>query len=228
MTDKIRVAILEDHQSITDGYLYRLNATPNIEVAATLAFGEDLEPTLGRSPVDVLLLDVNVPTAEDNTNAFPILFLIPKLLERYPELNVLVISMHAERGLIKAVMEAGASGYILKDDRTSIQDLGNLVVSIANGGIYLSQKAHQLLLYDRTDKNDKPLTPRQIEVLSLCAAYPDSSLGELASKLGVSNSTIRNLLSGAYIRIGVHTRAAAIAKAHELGIVSPQTPALQT
>ncbi len=114
MTKKIRVTILEDHQSIIDGYLFRLSKIPEIEVVSTLLFGDDLEPTLEKIPTDVLLLDVNVPTSADNRNPYPILYLIPKLLDLYPKLALLVISMYAERSLICAIMEAGASGYVFK------------------------------------------------------------------------------------------------------------------
>lgn len=221
MTKKIRVTILEDHQSIIDGYLFRLSKIPEIEVVSTLLFGDDLEPTLEKIPTDVLLLDVNVPTSSDNRNPYPILYLIPKLLDLYPKLALLVISMYAERSLICAIMEAGASGYILKDDQTVIRDLGNVVVSIAHGGIHFSQKAHQLFLKNQTRKNTELLTIRQMEALSLCAAYPDYPTDELARKMSVTNSTFRNLLSGAYVRLGVHNRTAAIAKGRQLGIITP-------
>lgn len=219
MDKKIRVIILEDHQSIIDGYLFRLSSVPNIEVVATISFGEELGPTLEATPTDVLILDVNVPTAPDNHNPYPILYLVPRLLDLYPNMVVLVISMVAERGLVRAVMEAGASGYILKEDQATIRELGNVVVSIASGGVHLSQRAHQFFL---GQKADELLTTRQVEALSLYAAYPNSSTGDLAQKMGVSNSTLRNLLSGAYVRLGVHNRTAAIAKAREMGIITPE------
>jgi len=224
MPQKIRVAILDDHQSIVDGYLYRLSGIPQIEVVATLAYGEELEPALTRHPTDVLLLDINVPTAPDNPNPYPILHAIPRLLQIHPRLNVLVISMFAERGLIRAVMESGANGYVLKDDQATLRDLGSVVLSVASGGIYFSQKAHQLLLTQKTVPSGERLTARQLEALSLCAAYPDCTTEELAQKMTVSNSTVRNLLSGAYIRLGVRTRAAAIGKARQLGLITPLSP----
>lgn len=223
MHPKIRVTILDDHQSILDGYLFRLSKTPTIEVAITLSFGEELEPTLEKTPTDVLILDVSVPTAPDNHNPYPILHIIPKLLELYPNLAILVISMFTDRGLIRAVVDAGASGYIFKDDQAVIRDLGNVVLSIANGGIYFSQEARQLILKHHDTNNTYLLTGRQLEALSLCAAYPDYSTTELAQKMLVSNSTVRNLLAGAYLRLGVHTRTAAVARGRELGIITPIT-----
>jgi DNA-binding NarL/FixJ family response regulator len=226
MTNKtIRVTILDDHPNIVDGYVYRLSRFPQIQVAATISYGEELEPTLAEHPTDVLMLDVGVPTGPDNSNPYPILHVIPKLLQIYPDLYVLVISMHAERSLIRAVMEAGASGYILKDDQSTSRDLGIVVLSVAGGGIYFSQKAHELYVGHRGKESDKELSPRQKEAISLCGAYPNSTTAELAQKMIVSNSTMRNLLSNAYVKLGVHTRAAAIARARQMGLITPDIPA---
>jgi two-component system nitrate/nitrite response regulator NarL len=218
---KISVTILDDHQSIIDGYLFRLGKVPEIEVIATLAFGDELEPALQKQVPDVLILDINVPTDADNHNPFPILHLIPKLLSLYPGLNILIISMLLERSLIRAVMEAGANGYILKDDRDTINDLGNVILSAASGGIYFSPKAYQLLKKQPIGQEPEALSPRQLEVLSICASQPDMLTAEIARTMALSNSTVRNLLSGAYVKLGVRTRAAAIAKAQSLGLITP-------
>jgi DNA-binding NarL/FixJ family response regulator len=219
MNKKTSVTILDDHQNIIDGYVFRLSTNPQIEVAATISFGDELGPTLAKHPTDVLLLDVNVPTSTENQNPYPILFAIPNLLETYPGLAILVISMYAERGLIRAVMEAGASGYILKDDQATARDLGNVVLSIAGGGIYFSQKAHQLYVNHLSKETDQ-LTIRQLEALSLCGAYPNNTTADLAEIMSVSNSTVRNLLSAAYTKLKVNNRSAAIAKAQQLGLIT--------
>lgn len=226
-TEKIRVAILDDHQSIIDGYLYRLSDTPEIEVVGTATFGEELETLLSKQPADVLLLDLSVRTSPTNPNPFPILYLIPKLLQKYPNLSVLIISMFAEPGLMRSIIEAGASGYILKDDQSAFRELGNVVLSVAQGGIFFSKKAHNLYMQvdSLNGNNTDLLTPRQMEVISLCAAYPDSSTADLAQMMTVSNSTVRNLLSSLYLRLGVHSRTAAVEKARELGFITPRPPA---
>ena len=221
---KINVAILDDHQSIVDGYVHRLSQSPLIEVVATLNFGDQLEPTLAKFPTDVLLLDISVPVSTENSNDYPILHLIPKLMQLYPHMNILVISMFAERGLIRGIMEAGANGYILKDDRSTLVDLANVVLTIAGGGIHLSQKAHQLFLSDQLNRTGNTLSLRQLEALSLCAAFPDALTTELSKEMAVANSTFRNLLSGAYIKLNVRTRTAAISKARSLGIITPFAP----
>jgi DNA-binding NarL/FixJ family response regulator len=229
MSEKIRVTILDDHQPIVDGYRFRLAGNPNIEIAAAITYGEQLESTLQVNPTDVLILDVGVPTSKENANPYPILNAIPALIEKHPNLNILVISMFADRELIRAVMQAGANGYILKDDSAAVRELAAVVVSIFNDGMYLSQKASQALLSAMGVEEDgmPHLSARQREVLSLCAAYPNLKSAGLAEKMGVLNSTVRNLLSSSYERLGVQTRAGAIARARELGLITPINPPTQ-
>ncbi|HSL46894.1 MAG TPA: response regulator transcription factor [Anaerolineales bacterium] len=218
MKDKIQVIIMDDHQSIVDGYLYRLSKVPEIEVVTTLAYGDDLEPTLKEHPADVLVLDVEVPASADNPNPYPILYTIPKLVKQYPNLAILVISMHNEPGLIRAIVDAGAAGYILKSDSSKIQELGKSLLSLVNGDPCFSDKVLRVF----PGRLREPFTARQLEALSLCAAYPNSKTAELADKMQIANSTLRNLLSTVYLKLGVQTRAAAIAKARQMGLITPE------
>jgi len=217
---QVRVAILEDHQGIIDGYMYRLGTVPEIRVVGAALFSEELEPLLASHPADVLLMDINVPTSPQNRNPFPILHLLPRLLSKYPNLRVLVISVLTQNTLIEALIEAGISGYIFKHDQASIQQLAKIVLMTASGGVYFSQGAYQSMRRDAAPSKGSPLTLRQMEILSICAAYPDVTTSELAGRLGIANSTLRNLLSGAYLRLEVRTRAAAIAKARQMGLLA--------
>ena len=224
--EKVRVAILDDHQSIIDGYIYRFSSTQEIEVVATATYGDELEPLVAKYALDVLLLDLSVRTSLENPNPFPILHLIPKLLQKQANMSILVISMFAEPGLMRSLIEAGASGYVLKDDQAAFRELGNIVLSVAHGGIFFSKKAHNLYLQAERLENGDRLTPRQLEVISLCAAYPDASTADLGQMMSISNSTVRNLLSSLYLRLGVHSRTAAVEKAREMGLVTPRPPTL--
>jgi two-component system response regulator DesR len=224
MKDKIRVIIMDDHQSIVDGYRYRLSMVPEIDVVATLSYGDDLEPTLAKQPADVLVLDVEVPASSENPNPYPILHTVPKLIKQYPNLAVLVISMHNEPSLVRAVVDAGATGYILKSDSSKIQELGKWILSIVNGEPCFSNK----VLKAFPGRSNEPFTARQLEALSLCAAYPNSKTAELADRMKIANSTLRNLLSTVYLKLGVQTRAAAIAKARQLGIITPDSAMMQS
>lgn len=215
----IQVSILDDHQTILDGYQFRLDRSTKVEIVAMMMFGDEVEVTLKKYPTDVLVLDINVPTSKENSNPYPILYTIPNLLQKYPDLAILVISMHTDRSLIRSVMEAGASGYILKDDKSMLENLEGVIISIAAGEISLSREI-EAVLYEPNTSEVVSLSQRQKEVLSLSVAFPDDTTAELAKKMSIANSTVRNLLSGAYIKLGVRTRVAAIAKARKLGILT--------
>ena len=217
MKDKLQVIIMDDHQGIVDGYRYRLGMEPKIEVVAALSYGNELEAALKENPADVLILDVEVPIAPNNSNLYPILHTIPKLLQQYPELRILVISVHGEPSLIRAIVNAGATGYILKGDSGRIQELGKWVFRLVNGELCFSEKALEALV----GRKDSPFTARQLQALSLCAAYPNSKTADLARQMEIADSTLRNMLSTIYFKLDVQTRAAAIAKARQMGILTP-------
>jgi DNA-binding NarL/FixJ family response regulator len=220
MTKLVQVSILDDHQTILDGYQFRLANSSKVEIVSTFRFGSEINSALEAHSPDVLILDINVPTSQENPNPYPILHIIPSLLQKHPNLAILVISMHNDRSLVRAVMESGASGYILKDDQSMLLDLENVLVSIAAGGISLSREISNILLQTNVNE-DVALSQRQLEVLSLSLAFPDDTTADLAKKMSVANSTVRNLLSGAYIKLGVRTRTAAITKARKLGLITP-------
>jgi len=221
MSSKIRVAILEDHQIVADGYSFRLQGTPEFEIVGIANVYSDWEPLLAAHPTDIALMDVKVPTAPDNPNPYPILRAVPQLVQSYPEMAFLIISAYAEPTLIQGVMEAGANGYILKEDNALLRELKTVLISVVLGrGIYLSPQAKELLLQRQTPGVELSLTPRQAEAISLCAAYPNSSTKELAARMNVAFSTLRNLLSQSYLRLGVSGRNAAVLKAQQLGLLT--------
>ena len=219
----VHVAILDDHQSIIDGFTYRLSSTPGVDVTATALFGEELNSMLRDHSIDVLLIDLSVRTSAEDASAYPVLRTIPRLLQKYPDLKVVVVSMYGGPGLVRMIMEAGVSGYITKDDYQALRDLGNIVLSVANGNIYFTEKALNLYKQVGIGKGGENLSPRQIEALSLCALHPDLGTADLAQMLAVSNSTMRNLLSSAYVKLGVHSRTAAVDLARNLGLITPKS-----
>ena len=215
--DLIRVAILDDHQSIIDGYLHRLSQNRKIIIVDYACCGESLYEMLAKHPIDVLILDINVPTEPEKGDTYPVISHIPNIIEHFPHLNILVISMYHQPALIEEVIEAGVSGYIIKDDIDSIQSLPRIVEAIASGASYLSPGAAKRLA--RKITAEKFPTKRQLEVLALCAKYPAATSIELAQKMQIAPSTFRNLLSRVYVHLGVNNRTEAIIKAKRLGIL---------
>lgn len=218
----VRVALLEDHHTTVDGYTYRLSLYPNIRLVATARNGEQLLQLLEQHEVDVLILDVVAPAAEGSSAPYPLFNVLPKLRKQYPHMSVLVISGHRHPTLIRAVMEAGARGYIVKTDLAASERLGEIITSLATGGMYLSEQTVESLANKPGGRDDiDMLTDRQREVLSMCAANPGMPTDELAAKLNIAPSTVRNLLSSSYKRLRVNNMTAAIMKARELGLITP-------
>ena len=139
MQSKIRVAILDDHPMTVEGYLSKLGKDPAIEITATMGVADLLEPVLQKSEVTVLILDVTVPISSENRNSYPILHVIPTLLDEHPNLNILVVSMRVERALIRGVMDAGANGYILKDDQNANLNFLEIVKLVAEGAYIIAE-----------------------------------------------------------------------------------------
>ena len=129
--------------------------------------------------------------------------------------------MRADRGIIRGVMEAGANGYILKDDPAANEQLIEIIKSVAEGGVYLSQEAGALYEKHLATENGKQLSPRQLQALSLCSAHPGKKNIDLAKIMNVTHSTFRNFLSGAYIKLKAGNRTEAIAKAKQMGLITP-------
>ena len=224
MTARVKLAILEDHQSIIDGYMYRLEKEPRIQVVGTCLFGSELAPLLEEHQVDVLLMDLSVPVSPENHAIYPIRHELDRILNQYPDMKVIVISVFDQQALIRSLVDIGIRGYILKDDQSSIKKLTRIIKIIADGGMYFGEN---LNVFGVQNKQTELLTPRQIEVLSLCIAYPDLPTSTLADKMGISGSTFRNLLSDAYRRLDVRTRGAAVIRVQELGLILGKASSIQ-
>lgn len=145
--DKIQIAILDDHQGVIDGYIYRLKRAPDLEIVATTNFGSIIDSILAQYHPDVLIADVFVPTSAEDPAYYPVLQAIPRWLRLYPQLSVLVITAYQLRTLVNAAVRSGASGYILKDDQETIQKLADIVRFVVQGEKFFSKKVEEYILH---------------------------------------------------------------------------------
>ena len=228
MKKMIKVGILDDHIIISDGFRYRLEQDDNISVVASVQFAEELMPMLESNQIDVLILDIGVPVSKTNNNRYPIIKYVEDIKRDYPKILILVISMYSQASMIKGLMKAGASGYIVKDDSENIHNLNNIVTAISTGGVFFSQDTYELINPENVRKKTPDLSGKMMNVLSLAAAHPEYKMEEIAGILNMAPSTVRNTFSRAYARLDVNNRSAAVAKAQQLGILPPpiDNPAL--
>jgi DNA-binding NarL/FixJ family response regulator len=224
MPRKIQIGVLDDHIATASGYKSKLEQNQRLSVTWIANYFQEVESYLQEYPTELLILDIEVSNTPDAAEPYPVLHAIPLLLEKYPKLKIVVISMHNRPVLIKAVKTAGANGYILKDDVQSYERLDEILIEITRqDSIYFSPEALQVL---KNPDEIPSLTPRQNEILSLIASNPTMKTRELAEKLYVSPSTIRNHLSDIYLELEVNSRSSAILRAHQLGLIAVKTDEL--
>lgn len=217
MSHSTKIAIIEDHQGIIDGYKFRLQNAEDIEIVDIAMNGEELDALLAvRQEIDILIMDINVPVSSQNNNYFPILQLVPKILENHTNIRVLIVSMLSELNLVKELVDAGISGYVVKGDVESIRALPTVLRKIHRGELYFSESINGKL---QEFVNQFGLTNRQLEILSVCAAYPDLTSDQVAEMIDITSSSLRTTLSAVYSRLNVRSKAAAIFKAKDLGLI---------
>jgi len=214
---KIRVIIADDHKIIRVGLRGLLELEKDIEVVGEAEDGTLLLELLKKTPTDVILMDIDM----GDTNGIDT---TRKVKELYPTAQVLGLTMHEEQNYIIPMLEAGASGYLLKD--AGREELLGAIHTVFHGDSYFSQKVSAALLHaitrqkeapaSRTGKNQIPLSDREIEVLQLIAR--ELSNGEIAEKLFISIRTVdthrRNLLD----KLNVKNTAGLVKYAIENGI----------
>lgn len=218
--NNIRVGILDDHLITIAGFRAQLGNVAGVKVVWDAQYFNLVGFYLKKHETDLLILDASVPTSEENSKVYPIFHTIPELLENFPEISIIVISMHNRKAFIRNVLRVGASGYIVKDDSKALSKLGEIIKIVGNGGVYFSPIAHQALTAPIEEKNN--LTARQVEVLSYWAVNLDKSAKEVANHFKIANSTLRNHLSEIYLRLEVNRLAGAVDKAKDLGIITPE------
>jgi len=159
-----------------------------------------------------LVLDVNMPGAKASD-------VIRSVREQAPPVQVLVLSAFGDLEYILAMLKAGATGYLLKDENPS--EIIRGVFAVAKGETRLSQAiASSLVMATVRDERDQAmsdLTARELEVLSLIARGQDNT--RISEELSISMGTVKNHVSNIYAKLDVNSRAEAVAWAWEHGIV---------
>jgi DNA-binding NarL/FixJ family response regulator len=189
MSNKIKVLIIDDHQIFRDGISSLFNEVDDIVVIGYASDGEDALTKIDQLDPDVLLLDISLP----KITGFDLMKIVNK---KYPDIKILVLSMHTKDEYIYEAMKAGAFGYLPKQN-TSKDELLNAVRTVFKGEEYLNedvirvmQKSHSAKSPMSSDfrKNFNALTKREREIVSLVVEGLTNQ--EIADKLFVNIRTV--------------------------------------
>jgi DNA-binding NarL/FixJ family response regulator len=209
MTAVIRLLIVDDHPIVRDGLRGVFADDPDFEVAGEAGNGREAVELAGRLGVDVVLMDLRMPEMGG-------VAAIKALRAATPEVRVLVLTTFDTDSDVLPAIEAGATGYLLKDAPSA--ELIRAVRAAHRGESVLSPSvAGRLMGQVRKPVNDA-LSPREREVLELIAG--GASNRDAAARLFVSQATIKTHLLHIYDKLGVRDRAAAVGEGYKRGLLS--------
>ncbi len=172
-----------------------LSLEEDIEVVAEVEAGDRVLAAARASSPDVALLDIEMPGLDGLAAA-------EELSHHVPACRILILTTFGRPGYLRRAMEAGASGFLLKD--APARDLAAAIRKIAAGGNVVDESLAAAALR----QGESPLTGRERDVLA--AARSHDTAAEIASALYLSEGTVRNYLSSAIRKLGARNRAEAM------------------
>jgi two-component system, NarL family, response regulator DesR len=198
----IRLLLADDQALVRGALAALLDLESDLEVVAEVARGDEVVPAAVAKQADVALLDVEMPGADGITAT-------AALRKALPSCRVLVVTTFGRPGYLRRAMEAGASGFVVKD--TPARQLAEAVRRV-HAGLRVVDPA---LAEESLVQGASPLTVRETEVLR--AAGSGDTVADVAAVLHLSEGTVRNHLSAAIGKTGARNRAEAVKLAEDRG-----------
>jgi DNA-binding NarL/FixJ family response regulator len=205
-----RVVLIDDHTVLRDGLKLLLSLEPDLQVVGEAASGREGIAVAEEKRPNVVVTDVGLPDVDG-------VEVTRRLRESLPETRVLVLTVHDEDHYVFTLIQAGASGYLLKNAAGT--DLVNAIRTVAAGKPWLQPEIAQRLMSlagggppsrprSGLDALIEPLTSRELEVLRLLAGA--ASNREIAEHLSISPRTVETHLANIYGKLGVRGRTEAM------------------
>ena len=214
MSDRIRILIADDHIIVRSGLRLLLEAEPDLDVVGEALDGREALNLVEKHLPDVVLMDIAMP-GMDGLEA------TRQIKANWPQVQVLVLTMHRSDEYFFEMLKAGASGYILKGAETS--DLIQAVRVVGRGEVFLYPTMAQKLVKDYLafsrweEGSGSSLSPRERDILRLLGE--GCSTKEIADKLVISPSTVHSHQSNLMTKLGLSNRYELIKYARQRGLV---------
>jgi DNA-binding NarL/FixJ family response regulator len=214
----VRVLIADDHPLFREGLRALVADSPETELVGSAADGDEAVRLALRETPDVVVMDLRMPGLNGVQAT-------RQIVEARPDIAVLVLTMVEEDASIFAAMRAGARGYVLKGAGPETI-LRSILVVAAGEAIFGSTVAGRLTQFFATGGTAPAATPfpdltgRERDILALMATGANNQL--IASRLGLTEKTVRNNVSNVLAKLRVADRAAAVARARDAGLGQPE------
>lgn len=212
----VKILLTDDHKIVRDGIKLMLEPQAGIDVVDEAENGERALEILEKELVDIVVMDINMPVMDGITAT-------KKIKEEYPDVKVLALTMSNDDLHIRQMIQAGASGYIMKSAGRS--ELKAAIDAIMEGKHYFSDEATESIMMDlvkgkgkSTDPDPIHITDRELEILELIVQEHTNQ--EIAEKLYISSRTVdahrRNLLQ----KTGARNTAGLVKYAFQHNLIS--------
>jgi two-component system, NarL family, response regulator DesR len=202
----IRLLVAEDQALVRGAIVALLGLEHDLQVVAEVARGDEVVARALEARPDVAMLDIEMPGLDGLSAA-------AQLRTALPSCRVIVVTTFGRPGYLRRAMEAGASGFLLKD--APAPQLADAIRRVAAGG----RVVDPALALDALSEGTNPLSMREREVLA--TSLEVATIAEMASRLSLSEGTVRNHLSAAIQKAGARNRAEAARIAEEKGWLAP-------
>uniref|UniRef100_A0AAU2VAK3 Response regulator transcription factor n=1 Tax=Streptomyces sp. NBC_00003 TaxID=2903608 RepID=A0AAU2VAK3_9ACTN len=198
----VRVLLAEDQGMMRGALALLLGLEEDMEVVAQVSAGDKIVPEALNSRPDVALLDIELPGKSGLDAA-------AELREEVPDCRVLILTTFGRPGYLRRAMEAGAAGFLVKDG--PVEDLAEAIRRVLRGETVIDPALAAAAL----SAGPSPLTARERDVLN--ASVDGATVSDIAGKLHLSESTVRNYLSSAIGKTGTRNRMEAVRSARQQG-----------
>ena len=205
----MRVLLADDHQILRDGIRRGLENAGE-EVVGEASNGEEAVTLARETQPDIVLMDLSMPVL-DGVSA------TRRIISEFPDIKVVVLTMHDDPPLTLSALEAGASAYLTKG--TSFADVLDTLRRVLAGEEVLSPQlaASMLTVVEAEDPGEELLSSRQTEILQMIA--DGQSTKQVARELGITQKTVHNHLNAIYRRLDTQSLTHAVLSAVRLGII---------
>jgi DNA-binding NarL/FixJ family response regulator len=208
MSQKIRVILADDHPVVRDGLKGMIASQDDLSVVGEASNGEELVRLADEVAAEVALVDLRMPVLAGVSA-------ISRLRESCPTLRILVLTTYDSDADIRRALEAGATGYLLKD--APRDELFRAIRQTARGDSYLSPTVASRLIEKVRSPDRDELSPREAEVLTLVAQGKANK--EIAHALRLSEATVKSHLLHIFEKLGAADRTHAVTIAVRRGII---------
>ncbi|MEU0369175.1 response regulator transcription factor [Streptomyces sp. NPDC006283] len=198
----VRVLLAEDQGMMRGALALLLGLEPDIEVVAQVGRGDEIVDAALVSRPDVALLDIELPGRSGLDAA-------ADLAREVPDCRVLILTTFGRPGYLRRAMEAGAAGFLVKDG--PVEDLARSIRRVLTGETVIDPALAAVAL----GAGPNPLTARERDALG--AAVDGATVADIAARLHLSESTVRNYLSSAIGKTGTRNRIEAVREARRQG-----------